>query len=118
MSKRKAYGDENYLAFVPVRNPAIEWSADEAGKVSVQIEWTGFYHRIAQKFFRRPRVSTIALDAYGSVVWQAIDGQKSVFDLSQTLQEAYPDLQNTMQRLIQFLEIMRDHHLIEWKEGA
>ena len=37
----------------------------------------GFYHKIAQKIFRRPRVSDIKMDKYGSFVWHAIDDEKT-----------------------------------------
>lgn len=105
----------NYLDFVPVRNPAFDFQVDEAGIVTVMVEWKGFYHRIAQRFFRRPRVSEIKLDAYGSFIWQAIDGEKDVYKIGQELELQFGDMDKALSRLIQFLEIMRDHHMIEWK---
>ena len=55
--------------------------------MTVYIEWNGFYHRIAQKFFKRPRVSDVKLDGYGSFVWLAIDDVKDVHQLSKELDE-------------------------------
>ena len=52
--------DQNYLDFVPVKNAEIEYHADEKGKVTLLIEWKGFYAKIAQKFFHRPRVSAVS----------------------------------------------------------
>ena len=45
----KKKNDNNYLDYIPVKNPEIEYEEDENGKVTVYIEWKGFYHRIAQK---------------------------------------------------------------------
>lgn len=113
MSKQKQA--DNYADYIPVKNPQIDSRTEADGTVTVLIEWTGFYHRIAQRFFRRPRVSEIALDPYGSFLWNAIDGETSVYTLSQALEQAFPGMEKPLSRLIKFLEIMRDHHLIHWK---
>ena len=113
MAKKKNAG--NYMDFVPVRNPAFASHVAEDGIVTVSVEWQGFYHRIAQRFFRRPRVSDIKLDTYGSFIWQAIDGEKTVFALSQELEAHFGSMEKALSRLIKFLEIMHDNRLISWK---
>ena len=105
----------NYLDFVPIKNPDIEYQTDDGGQVTLFIEWKGFYHRIAQKFFHRPRVSDIQLDDYGSFVWLSIDGAKHVHQLSKVLGARFPNMEKSLSRLIKFLEILRDNHLIRWK---
>ncbi len=111
----KAKNQRNYLDFVPVRNPDIEYQTDENGIVTLFVEWTGFYHRIAQKFFHRPRVSDIKLDGYGSFVWLSIDDSSDVHQLSKKLEAEYPDMEKPLSRLIKFLEILHDNHMIHWK---
>lgn len=106
----------NYLEFVPVYRPGQEFHTDSKGKVVLEKEWTGFYNRIAQKFFHRPRVSQIHLDAYGTFVWNTIDGQRNVFEISKELEKQYPNMEKGVSRLIKFLEILRDHQFIVWKE--
>ena len=106
---------ENYLEYVPVRMPETEFTVDETGIVTLTKEWTGFYNRIAQRFFHRPRVSHIALDGYGSFIWKLIDGERDVYAISQKLETAYPGMEKSLPRLIKFLEILRDHHFIVWK---
>lgn len=112
---RKKKESENYLDFIPVRNPDFAFRTEEDGTITVLVEWTGFYHRLAQQFFHRPRVSEIKLDTYGSFIWLTIDGKKNVFEISEIFLAHFDALENGMTRLIQFLEIMRDHHLITWK---
>ena len=107
---------ENYLEYVPVRTPETEFTVDETGIVTLTKEWTGFYNRIAQRFFHKPRVSHIALDGYGSFIWKLIDGERDVYAISQKLDTAYPGMEKSLPRLIKFLEILRDHHFIVWKE--
>ena len=111
----KDKNQRNYLDFVPIKNPDIEYQTGDNGKVTVFIEWKGFYHRIAQKFFHRPRVSDIQLDDYGSFVWLAIDDNKDVHQLSKELDARFPNMEKSLSRLIKFLEILRDNHLVRWK---
>ena len=111
----KDKNQRNYLDFVPIKNPDIEYQTGDNGKVTVFIEWKGFYNRIAQKFFHRPRVSDIQLDDYGSFVWLAIDDNKDVHQLSKELDARFPNMEKSLSRLIKFLEILRDNHLIRWK---
>ncbi len=111
----KKKNDNNYLDYIPVKNPEIEFETDENGKVTVFIEWKGFYHKIAQKFFHRPRVSDVKMDDYGSFVWLAIDDKKDVHQLSKELDAQFPKMEKSLSRLIKFLEILHDNHLIRWK---
>ena len=64
MTKQKI--DKNYLDYIPVKNPDIEYETNEKGTITVFIRWEGFFNKIAQKFFHRPKVSSIDLDDYGS----------------------------------------------------
>ena len=109
---------QNYLDFIPVKNPEIEYETAENGRVTVFVEWKGFYHKIAQKFFRRPRVSDIKMDSIGSFVWLAIDDSKNVHELSLELEKQFPKEEKHLSRLIKFLEILHDNHLIYWKGEA
>ena len=124
MSKKSKKNEKNYLDFIPVKNPDIEYETDENGIVTVFIEWKGFYHKIAQKIFRRPRVSDIKMDKYGSFVWHAIDDEKDVHQLSKEMESEFPKMEKSLSRLIKFqpltrlikyLEILHDNHLIYWK---
>lgn len=111
----KKKSQKNYLDYIPVKNPGIESHIDENGNAVVLVEWKGLYHRIAQKFFHRPRVSDITLDNYGTFVWTAIDGVKDVHQISKEMEEQFPKMEKALSRLIKFLEIMRDNHMIHWK---
>ena len=93
MTKQKI--DKNYLDYIPVKNPDIEYETNEKGTITVFIRWEGFFNKIAQKFFHRPKVSSIDLDDYGSFV---------------------PNMEKSLSRLIKFLEILKDHHLITYSE--
>ena len=114
MTKQKI--DKNYLDYIPVKNPDIEYETNEKGTITVFIRWEGFFNKIAQKFFHRPKISSIDLDDYGSFVWGIIDDKKDIYTLSKELDQKFPNMEKSLSRLIKFLEILKDHHLIPYSE--
>ena len=95
----KKKDSKNYLDYVPVKNPEVEYETGDDGIVTVYIEWK----------------SDVKLDGYGSFVWLAIDDVKDVHQLSKELDEKYPKMEKSLSRLIKFLEILHDNRLIRWK---
>ena len=74
---------KNFMDYVPVCNPGYSWDADKKGIVTVHVVNKGFYNWLAQKFFKKPRISHIALDEY----------EKSLF-LTQAQEEEVLSLYN------------------------
>ena len=73
---------KNFMDYVPRRNRNYQYEVDKDGKVTILVKWTGPYHKIATVLFKKPEVSRIDLDEIGSWVWLAMDGHKTVYDLS------------------------------------
>ena len=113
----KKKDSKNYLDFIPEKNPEIEYETGEDGIITVLIEWKGFYHKLAQRFFRRPRVSEIKLDKLGTFVWNSIDDKKDVHAISKELEAEFPSMEQPLTRLIKYLEILHDNHLIYWNDA-
>ena len=105
----------NYLDKIPVHPEGIPWSKDENGIVTLEIENKGFFNKIAQKFFKRPKTSYIHLDKTGSFVWPLIDGKKCIADLAADVdaefgEEAHP----LYERLAQFFRVLDSYKFISW----
>ena len=60
-------------------------TGDKLEIVEITVENTGFYNKVAQRLFKKPRYSFIKLDEYGSFVWQQIDGKKSIYEIGKEL---------------------------------
>lgn len=98
---------KNYIDFIPRCNPLFSWEADQKGMVTVHVVNKGFYHLLAQKLFKRPRISHIKLDEYGSFVWQQMDGQRTIYDISHPVKEKFgKDAEPVLERLVQFFRIL------------
>ena len=72
---------QNYMDTVMLRNPYYKWSENEEGIVVIDVINQGIHHRIAQKLLHKPKTSHISLDKYGSVLWKALDGRNTVYDI-------------------------------------
>ena len=116
MKKRKEVISKNYLEKIPSRPEHIKWNADENGIVKLDIENTGFMNRMAQKLFRKPKVSHIHLDEMGSFLWPLLDGEKNIIELGELVKERFGDKANPLyERLAKYFQILDSYQFIEWK---
>lgn len=117
MAKKKQKETDNYLDYIPRKNPEFGWKEKENGRVEVTVVNKGFYNRVAQIFFRRPKVSYIELDEYGSYLWLQIDGKTSVHQLSVKMQEHFGrKAEPVVERLVQFMRTLQVNHYIIYVE--
>lgn len=99
---------QNYFDSVPHRREDRPWRLKEDGMVEIDMENTGFYHFIAQKFFHKPRVSHIALDQYGSVVWKSIDGRSNVMDIIRIMEKEFSgETDRMLDRVVTYLATLQ-----------
>lgn len=116
MKKKKEVISHNYLEKIPSRPAHIMWSADENGMVTLDIENTGLMNRIAQKLFRKPKVSHIHLDEMGSFVWPLLDGENNIIELGRLVEERFGEKAKPLyERLAKYFQILDSYHFIEWK---
>jgi len=107
---------ENYLERCPVRNTLLNWTQDDEGKVTLEIENTGFFNTVAQKLFAKPRISYVHLDKMGSFVWPLIDGDKSILTLGEYVHEKFGENAEPLyERLAKFFQILESYNFIIFK---
>ena len=116
MSKKEVIS-ENYLEKTPVKNENIQWKQDENGAVTLEIENTGFFNKIAQKFFKKPKVSYVHLDENGSFLWPLIDGEKSILELGVLVKEHFGEKAEPLyERLAKYFQILESYKFIEFRD--
>lgn len=100
---------DNFLNYIPMRNPHFTWRCkSENNRIEVSVPNTGFFNRIAQLFFHRPKVSRIELDDIGSFLWQQIDGTHTVGQLADALQAEFGEqVQPLYDRIVQYLRTLQ-----------
>lgn len=106
---------ENLLEKIPFRNPNIVWNIVEE-KVTLEIENKGIANKIAQKLFKKPKVSYIHLDEMGSFLWQLFDGKTNILDLGKLVQEKFGKNANPLyERLSKYISILKSYGFIDLK---
>jgi len=114
MKKKKQ--QKNYLDLIPERSPEIQWSKDEKHIVVLSVENAGFFNRMAQKLFKRPRYTQVHMEKYGSFLWPLIDGEKTVMELAKLQKEAFgEEVEPLYPRVVKYFQIMESYHFIRFK---
>jgi hypothetical protein len=114
MKKKK---EKNYLDQIPLIHKK-KWEVLDNGIVEITVENTGFYNKLAQKLFKKPRFSFIKLDQYGSFVWQQIDGEKSIYEIGQILSKKHKGAsQQLYSRLSTYFKILEQNGYIVFVNG-
>lgn len=109
--------NENFLERIPKRPDKIKWSTDEEGIVTLDIENTGVFNRVAQKFFKKPKVSHVHLDKMGSFVWPLLDGEKDIVAIGVLVKEHFgEEAEPLYERLAKYFQILDSYSFVEWKE--
>ncbi len=113
--KKKNIVSENYLDRKPCRTDGINWTTDDSGIVTLEIENKGVFNTIAQKLFKKPRISYIHLDELGSFVWQRLCGDKTIIVLGEDVKEEFGEKANPLyERLAKYFQILESYNFIKW----
>ena len=114
--KKKNIITKNYLEGIPLRHPDINWSTEDEGLVTLEIENTGFMNHIAQKLFKKPKISYVHLDEMGSFVWPVIDGEKDLIKIGEDVKAHFGEKAEPLyERLAKYFQILESYHFIKWK---
>ena len=115
--KKKDLKSQNYLERIPMRPEHIAWSWDEKGIVTLDIENRGFFNRLAQLLFKKPKVSHIHLDKMGSFIWPLMDGNKDIVALGVLVKEHFgDDAEPLYERLAKFFQILDSYSFVTWNK--
>lgn len=107
---------KNYLDFVPAHK--IErFTVDENSIVTLEIENKGVFNKIAQKLFKKPKISYIHLDEMGSFIWPYIDGKRDITEIGVMVREHFGDKAEPLyERLSQYFKTLESYGFIEFNK--
>ena len=114
---KKEIINENYLERKPARKQGLSWTQDEEGNITLEIENTGFFNIVAQKLFKKPKVSYIHLDENGSFLWPLLDGEKTILELGVSVKEKFGEKAEPLyERLVKYFQILESYNFIEFRD--
>ncbi len=107
---------ENYLEKKPSLKEGISFK-EENGIITLAIENKGIMNKIAQKLFKKPKLSYIHLDELGSFAVLQADGDKDILEIGELVKGKFGENAEPLyERLAKFFQIMDSYNFIEWKE--
>lgn len=113
--RKKTINADNYLDKVPQRSTNINFTVQD-DKVTLEIKNKGAFNRIAQKLLKKPKISYIHLDEFGSFVWQQIDGESDITAIGKAVDERFGEKAHPLyERLVKFFEILKSYSFITFK---
>ena len=116
MMKKKKITDENFLLRIPLRKEGLNWSVDEKGIVTLEIENKGFYNRLFQKLLKKPKITYIHLDETGSFIWPLFSENKDIVALGKDVSEKFGDKAEPLyERLSEYIKRLAGYGFITYK---
>ena len=109
---RKEKVSLNYMDIVFVHAQDKPFNIDENGIVTVDVPNTGFFNKLAQRFWDKPKVSHIELDKFGSVMWLAIDGNNTVQDVYSLMEDSFPEEDRMLDRVVTFMHTLQNNGFV------
>lgn len=104
---------ENYLDYIPKHHDAVKFKSLSNGHIELEKEHRGFFFRLTQVLLKKPRVSYIEMDDFGSFIWRCIDGERNVLEISKLVYENFGEkAQPLVERLVKFMDILYRHRFI------
>lgn len=112
-NKRVQTIPQNYMDKVPFKASERPWQENENGIVEITVTHTGFYARLAQKYFKKPQISYISLDNYGTVVWKNINGKNTIYDIVKLMEKAFPNEKYRMlERIVTYMAALETNKFV------
>ncbi len=107
--------NDNYLEKIPSKSD-ITFTTDDKGLITLEVENKGVMNKIAQFIFKKPKVSYIHLDEFGSFVWNEIDGEKDIIKIGGKVKENFGEKAEPLyERLSQYIKTLEKYGFAEMK---
>ena len=116
MKKQNKVG-VNYLEKIPQKRQGFNWSQDSSGAVTLEIENKGFANRLAQKLLKKPKISYIHLEQFGSFIWQKIDGKRDIIAIGELTREHFGEKAEPLyERLSQYFRTLESYGFVTFNK--
>lgn len=107
----------NYLDYIPVKTQKVSSREKEDGRTQLIIDRNSFLERILRHIVYIPEKYYVDLDILGSFVWNNVDGNRTVYEISQIVSNEFKDEAEPLyERLIEYFIILKNNKFIDLKQ--
>ncbi len=107
---------DNYLDLIPQISEGLNWKINNENIVTLEIENKGIFNRIAQMLFKKPKISYIHLDNFGSFVWMQVNGERSITVIGDSVKANFGEkAEPVFERLAKYFQILNSYKFITLK---
>ena len=108
---------ENFLEKIPCRNTEINWTKDNDNDVILEMQNRGFANLLAQKLLKKPRISFIHLEEFGSFVWETIDNKRNIIEIGELVKERFGEKAEPLyERLAQYIKTLESNGFVSFNK--
>lgn len=119
LKRRKILKHTNALDLIPIR--LMNYEQGEAGGIHIllpRFKRTWLAHFLSS--LNKKKFIRIKLDLFGSATWLLIDGEKTVREISDTLEKEYPEKleppDETPERVNKFMSVLYQQRFISFRQ--
>ncbi|MBQ7134455.1 MAG: PqqD family protein [Ruminococcus sp.] len=113
MRKKKVI-EENFLEKIPFHKEGLGYSISDDGSVTLEMENKGAMNKIAQVIFRKPKISYIHLEEFGSFIWPLIDGKKNIIEIGKEVEAHFGEKADPLyERLATYFQMLESYGFVE-----
>ena len=105
------------LEKIPLIREKLSFRQDKRGFITIDIENKGFFAKITQRFFHKPKISHIHLDETGSYIWRSIDGERTVRQIADIIEDNFGERAKPYyERTERYFKSLYEYGFIKWKK--
>ena len=106
---------QNYLDYIPKKTDKIQWRELDNRLIQIIKLRNSLLDKVVRKLFFTPDKFVIDLDEIGSFIWKQIDGERSIYEISQLVKEEFgEDAEPLYERLIQYMNVLKNNGFVEF----
>ena len=111
---KKSEKIEKYFEKRPKINEGLLWYENKKGIVTLKVINKGFYNKLCQFLFNKPKISYIHLDRFGSYIWLQLDGKSTIYEIGKKAEKHFgTEITPVYERLIRYFFILKSYRFIE-----
>lgn len=113
--KKKKNESQNFLDYIPKAVSCIRVVEGEDGMNHLDVLHERWADKLAQKIFKKPCVTHVSLEKFGSFIWPYIDGDHTIYEIACLVKEEFgEEAEPVYERIADYFRILKEHGYVTW----